>query len=187
MVDPDPIVARLLCSGEPSIRWLTLRGVFGLTARDPAVAAAAAAVPESDRVQCLLSERVADGTLPFHPYNAKWRGAHWVLVALAELGYPAGDESLVPLREQALDWVLSHEYERRHMGRVRDGICRHCTHRSRETWSGRYCGWDWPTSGSTASSPDCSVPNGPTAAGTAIGERAAACRRSGRALSRCGH
>lgn len=39
--------------------------------------------------------------------------------ALAELGYPAGDASLVPLREQALEWVLSQEYERRHMGRVR--------------------------------------------------------------------
>ncbi|MFF5035477.1 hypothetical protein [Nocardia salmonicida] len=118
-VEPDPIVARLLRSGEPSIRWRTLVGVFGLTPRDAVVAAATAAVPGSERVRRLLSERVADGTLPFHPYNAKWRGAHWVLVALAELGYPAGDESLAPLREQALDWVLSQEYERRHIGRVR--------------------------------------------------------------------
>lgn len=117
--EPAPIVARLLRSGEPSIRWRTLVGVFGLTPRDAVVAAAAAAVPGSERVRRLLSERVADGTLPFHPYNAKWRGAHWVLVALAELGYPAGDESLAPLREQALDWVLSQEYERRHIGRVR--------------------------------------------------------------------
>ncbi|MFJ2666394.1 hypothetical protein ACIO14_18795 [Nocardia fluminea] len=72
---------------------------LGLTPRDPAVAAATAAVLGSERVRRLLSERVADGTLPFHPYNAKWRGAHWVLVALAELGYPAGDESLAPLCE----------------------------------------------------------------------------------------
>lgn len=117
--EPDPIVARLLRSGEPSIRWRTLVGVVGLPSRDPAVLAAVAAVPGSERVGRLLSERLADGTLPFHPYSAKWRGAHWVLVALAELGYPSGDDALVPLREQALDWVLSSEYERRHMGRVR--------------------------------------------------------------------
>ena len=37
-------------------------------------------------------------------------GAHWVLVTLAELGYPAGDESLIPLREQMLDWPFSGDY-----------------------------------------------------------------------------
>ncbi|WP_280306936.1 hypothetical protein [Nocardia neocaledoniensis] len=112
-------MARLLYSEEPSIRWRTLLGVLEAPPLDPAVVAAAAAIPGSERVRRLLSERLADGTLPFHPYSAKWRGAHWVLVALAELGYPPGDDSLVPLREQALDWVLSPEYERRHIGRVR--------------------------------------------------------------------
>ncbi|MFC9962628.1 hypothetical protein [Nocardia ignorata] len=115
-----PIVTRLLHSEEPSIRWRTLLGVLGVPPLDPAVATAAAAVPGSERVRRLLSERLADGTLPFHPYNAKWRGAHWVLVSLAELGYPAGDDSLVPLREQALGWLLSPEYERRYIGRVRN-------------------------------------------------------------------
>lgn len=118
--DADPIVARLLHSEEPSIRWRTLLGVLGVPPSDPAVITAAAAIPGSERVRRLLSERLVDGTLPFHPYSAKWRGAHWVLVALAELGYPAGDESLVPLREQALGWLLSPEYERRYIGRVRD-------------------------------------------------------------------
>jgi len=54
----------------------------------------------------LLSERRADGTIPYHPYQ-KWRGAHWVLWILAEMGYPAGDRSLLPLREQVLGWLLS--------------------------------------------------------------------------------
>jgi hypothetical protein len=37
---------------------------------------------------------------------AKWRGAHWTLAMLAEIGYPAGDESLLPMREQVLDrWL----------------------------------------------------------------------------------
>ncbi|MGB7383589.1 MAG: hypothetical protein WA927_10200 [Rhodococcus sp. (in: high G+C Gram-positive bacteria)] len=115
----EPIVARLLASDEPSIRVRTRIGVLGESADSPAVTAAQAEVATSERVRQLLSERSADGTLPFHPYNAKWFGAHWVLVALAEVGYPAGDETLVPLREQALGWLLSDLYEKRHIGRVR--------------------------------------------------------------------
>lgn len=80
---------------------------------DPPVAQASAA---------LLSERDAEGIIPFHPY-AKWRRAHWVLVMLAEIGYPPGDDSLIPLREQVLGWLLSDAYERRwlpkHHGRCR--------------------------------------------------------------------
>ena len=38
---------------------------------------------------------------------AKWQGAHWVLVALAELGYPAGDESLQPEADEVVDTWLS--------------------------------------------------------------------------------
>lgn len=32
----------------------------------------------------------------------KWQGGHWVLAALADLGYPAGDKDLFPLRDQLL-------------------------------------------------------------------------------------
>jgi hypothetical protein len=58
----------------------------------------------------LLSERTAEGTISAHPYRAKWYGAHWVLVALAELGYPAEDETLLPLRDQMVDWLFSEDY-----------------------------------------------------------------------------
>ena len=54
----------------------------------------------------LLSERDARGEIPRHPYD-KWRGAHWVLSCLADIGYPAEDESLIPLREQVLEWLLA--------------------------------------------------------------------------------
>jgi hypothetical protein len=56
----------------------------------------------------LLSERDAEGKIPYHPY-AKWYGAHWVLVMLAEMEYPTGDEALKPLREQVYTWLLSDE------------------------------------------------------------------------------
>jgi hypothetical protein len=40
-----------------------------------------------------------------HPYQ-KWHGAHWVLMLLADLGYPTGDPALIPLREAELAWLL---------------------------------------------------------------------------------
>jgi len=81
----------------------------------------------------LLSERCADGTIRLHPY-AKWRGAHWVLVTLAELGYPEGDSSLDPLREQVLAWLLSDVYERRWTPK-HHGLCRmHASQDANAVW-----------------------------------------------------
>ena len=57
----------------------------------------------------LLSERTPEGTIPRHAYF-KWKGAHWVLSILADLGYPPGDQSLIPLREQVLEWLFSEEH-----------------------------------------------------------------------------
>jgi hypothetical protein len=72
-------------------------------------------VRDSSRVKLLLSER-QDGVIPYHPY-AKWFGAHWVLSVLADLRYPAGDTSLVPLREQVYEWLFSEthtKYAKKH-------------------------------------------------------------------------
>lgn len=41
-----------------------------------------------------------------------WQGTHWVLASLAELGYPAGDPELLPLREKELALWLKPSYER---------------------------------------------------------------------------
>ena len=67
--------------------------------------------------QRLLSARRADGTIATHPY-AKWYGAHWVLVMLAEVGHRRGDPSLQPLLGQDLDWLESADYTRS-LGRVK--------------------------------------------------------------------
>jgi hypothetical protein len=80
-------------------------------------------VRSSRRVRALLSERATDGKIPGHPYQ-KWDGAYWVLVMLSDLGYPPGDESLNPLREQVFDWLLS---ERHRAGiQTIDGRTRRC-------------------------------------------------------------
>jgi hypothetical protein len=47
-----------------------------------------------------------------------------VLASLADIGYPSGDKSLIPLREQVLDWLLSEQHAK-HI-RVIDGRTRRC-------------------------------------------------------------
>jgi hypothetical protein len=113
------VVERLLASPEPSVRLKTLLGIVGVAEGCGDARRIRREVRGSQRVQALLSERGPDGAIPFHPYRTKWYGAHWVLVALADLGYPAGDRALVPLREQVLGWLLSAEYTTRLIGRVR--------------------------------------------------------------------
>ena len=42
----------------------------------------------------------------FNPYR-KWQGPHWTLYSLAEIGFPAGDERLLPLRQRVMDWMFA--------------------------------------------------------------------------------
>jgi hypothetical protein len=60
----------------------------------------------SKRVKALLSGWKTQDGKKRHAYS-KWQGAHWVLADLADIGYPSGDESLIPLRERVYDWLLS--------------------------------------------------------------------------------
>jgi hypothetical protein len=111
-----PLLDQLLQSDEPSIRLQIRLGVQdGNEAGENGLRQQ---VRSSARVATLLSERGPDGSIDAHPYRAKWYGAHWALVALAELGYPSGDPSLIPLREQMLGWLFSADYLSS-LGRVR--------------------------------------------------------------------
>ncbi|MDI6768552.1 MAG: hypothetical protein QMD04_02620 [Anaerolineales bacterium] len=108
---------------EPALAWKVAVNLLG-HAPDSAKARQAANVTRhSSLVSKLLSERDASGRIPFHPYK-KWNGAHWTLSILADLGYPAGDESLRPMMEQSFDWLLS-EAHKKHI-RVIDGRVRRC-------------------------------------------------------------
>ena len=78
-------------------------------------------VRRSSRVATVSSERGADGHIGAYLYRAKWYGAHWVLVTLAEFG-PAGEHAasgwgfpaehryhrhtraMVPSQRSLLDW-----------------------------------------------------------------------------------
>ncbi len=106
---------RLLESGEPSIRFRARTEILSEPADSAPNRRLRAQVRDSEKVRLLLSER-RNGNIPFHPY-AKWFGAHWVLSSLADLCYPPGDRSLIPLRDQVYEWLFSKahmEYARRH-------------------------------------------------------------------------
>ena len=63
---------------------------------DPEVKAVRQAIVSSPNVVQMLATRNSDGTFPLHAYS-KWRGAFWTLLQLVDLGYPPGDQSLLPL------------------------------------------------------------------------------------------
>jgi hypothetical protein len=109
----DNTVRTLLASNEPSIRWKVRVKVIQEDPKSESIRELQDQIRTSQRVKKLLSERTNEGKIPFHPYG-KWYGAHWVLATLADIGYPEGDESLMPLAEQVLYCWLSNE----HTGRI---------------------------------------------------------------------
>lgn len=108
MAAQDPVDS-LLTSDEPSLRYKTLVRALGKDQASPDVQQARASIPSSPRIQALLSLRDESGHIPYGPYT-KWFGSHWTLADLAELGYPPVDESLLPMREQVLDWLLGDKH-----------------------------------------------------------------------------
>ena len=156
----DAVVDRLLNSGEASVRFRVLANVLDedLGSRD--VIKLRQEIRSSPRVRLLLSERDQDGRMPSHPY-AKWYGAHWVLASLADLGYPPGDETLIPLREQVYNWLFgkSHQQSIRTIaGRVRRCASQEgnaiyylltlgLADRRVDELTDRLCTWQWPDGG----------------------------------------
>lgn len=117
--------------------------------------------PYAEMAQKLLSERDKSGEIPFrHPYQ-KWYGAHWVLSQLADIGYPKGDESLIPLREQIYEWLFSDHHQ--NSIRIINGLTRRCASQEgnavysltklgldderTEILVKKLIGWQWPDGG----------------------------------------
>ena len=101
----DDQLSKLLESDEPSLRWKVRVNVLDEDPNSPQIAALQQEIASSDRVQSLLSLRGDDGRIvTFRNEYDKWKGAHWVLATLADIGYPSGDASLEPVRDQLLDF-----------------------------------------------------------------------------------
>src|SRR5271155_5330193 len=92
----------LLHSDEPSIRWKALVGVLGEDPHSRKSKELQEEIRKSSRAKALIAGRDQRAVQEKYVY-ASWRGAHWSLAMLAEIGYPAGDSSLLPMRDQVLD------------------------------------------------------------------------------------
>jgi hypothetical protein len=108
---------RLLTSPEPSVRLKVRVDVLGEDAGSRAIRRLREEVRNSPRVFALLAGRDAEGRIGGAHVYRKWTGAHWVMAALADLGYPAGDKALVPLRDQVFDCWL-------HPKDIEEHVCR---------------------------------------------------------------
>jgi len=154
------IIDLLLNSDEPSIRFKVRVNVLGEDPNSTKIVQLRNEIRNSARVKKLLAERQADGTIPHHPYG-KWFGAHWILATLADIGYPTGDESLLPMRDQVYDWLFrigSRAGIRRINGRVRrctsqESNCVYSTltlgiaDERTDDLVRRLIGWQWPDGG----------------------------------------
>ena len=108
----NTIIEKLLNSDEPSVRFKVLVNVLDKELESAEIIKLQQEIKASPRVRSLLSGIRKDEKTLF-PLYKKWNGAHWVLADLADIGYPPGDESLIPLRERVYEWLLSSEHEKR--------------------------------------------------------------------------
>jgi hypothetical protein len=104
------IIDGLRGSDEPSIRWKLRVNVLGEDPASPPMRELQAEIRESPRVRRLLERHVGAAAENAPPAYAKWQGAHWVLHALADLGHPAGDRALEPLRDRVVEGWLEARY-----------------------------------------------------------------------------
>jgi hypothetical protein len=102
-----PIVEALLASAEPSIRWKVRTQVLDEEPDSAEIVKLREEIRGSERIRRLLAPCLSAGRPGAY---AKWQGAHWVLAALADLGYPPGDPALHPLRDQVFDTWLDESY-----------------------------------------------------------------------------
>jgi hypothetical protein len=102
-------IERLLASNDPAIVYKARTGVLGQGEDDPEVQAVRQQVPDSPVVRKLLSG-VRSAEFERLGAYTKWQGAHWTLACLAEVEYPQGDPSLLPLREKVYAWLFSKDH-----------------------------------------------------------------------------
>jgi hypothetical protein len=99
------VAERLLRSSQPSIRWKVRVKVWGEDPDSRGIRKLRQEIRDSAPVRAMLSGNAAEDP---SVYN-KWKGSHWVIQSLAELGYPPGDERLQPLvAKVAAMWLSKH-------------------------------------------------------------------------------
>jgi hypothetical protein len=147
-VSADPALSWLLESAEPGVLYLTRRDLLGESAFSTDVQHGA-----------IVSALLDFEDLP--PYQ-KWRGAHWRLVSLVELGLPAGHPVATAVCERVLDaWIAVRRQSpvsviaglpRRHASQEGNALAVACRlGMASDPRAGHLaealCGWQWPDGG----------------------------------------
>jgi len=97
-------LADSLCAHKnPVVAYRARRLLAAESERSPALRTLRRAIGSSEMSKRLL---LALNGERFNPYR-KWQGPHWTLYSLAEIGFPAGDERLLPLRQRVMDWMFA--------------------------------------------------------------------------------
>lgn len=97
------LVDTLCAHPNPVVAFRARRLLGGESENAPVMRGLRAAIGASEMAGRLLKGLVG---LRSHPYR-KWQGPHWTLYSLAEIGYPAGDQHLLPMRQRVLDWMFA--------------------------------------------------------------------------------
>ena len=105
------LIETLLKSKEPSIQWKIKVNVLGLDRESAEIKNLEKQIKNSARVKALL-QRVDDrGSLRGErSVYDKWQGTHWVLMSLADMGYPQGEKQLFPLADAVFKMWLGKRY-----------------------------------------------------------------------------
>ena len=99
-------IARVLSAmDEPFVRYKIRLNVSARPPSEREIRILRDEIRDSVLVRTLLAELDAAGRIPLPPSH-RWRGAHWVLYMLADLGSASSDQSLSALRDQACEWLL---------------------------------------------------------------------------------
>lgn len=104
-------IEQLLSSDEPSIVYKIRVNVLNENPESEKIKRLQERIVNSKRVRKLLSRTDNKGRIkPVNNPYKKWYGAHWILVRLADIGYPKGQKELLPIREQVYDYWLKPKY-----------------------------------------------------------------------------
>ncbi|MBK8982765.1 MAG: hypothetical protein IPM38_10710 [Ignavibacteria bacterium] len=110
-MNTDTVINNLFSSEEPSVRYKMRVNVLGEDEDSSNIRKLRSEIRQSTRVKKILSYRDKDGRISRgRDVYDKWKGAHWTLSALADIGYPAEDKSLNSLKEQVLEFWLRDVY-----------------------------------------------------------------------------
>lgn len=107
----NPIVGQLLRGGDPIVEYRVRTLLLGEGEKEARPRRLRRHIALSPAARKLLGGRTRDGTIDQHPYR-KWQGPHWTLYSLAQICYPPGDDSLVPIRDQVHEWLFAPEHLR---------------------------------------------------------------------------